>query len=57
VERADAADPQGDPALSRSIAAAIRKKLLVSGEVEMVAYGALPRSERKSKRVYDNRGF
>jgi phenylacetate-CoA ligase len=57
VERAEAADPQGDPACSRVIADAIRKKLLVSGEVEMVAYGALPRSERKSKRVFEHRGF
>jgi phenylacetate-CoA ligase len=57
VERVEGGDAGGDSALSRAIAGEIRKKLLVSGEVEIVAYGALPRSERKSKRVYDNRGF
>jgi phenylacetate-coenzyme A ligase PaaK-like adenylate-forming protein len=33
----------------------IKKQILVSGKVEIVNYGALPRSERKSKRVFDNR--
>jgi phenylacetate-CoA ligase len=57
VERAEKGNPGDDSALSQVIAGEIRKKLLVSGEVEIVAYGALPRSERKSKRVFDNRGF
>ena len=33
----------------------IKKEILVSGNVELVDYGSLPRSERKSKRVFDNR--
>ena len=34
---------------------AIKKQILVSGKVEIVDYASLPRSERKSKRVFDNR--
>ncbi len=33
----------------------IKKQLLVSAELELVAYGSLPRSERKSQRVFDTR--
>lgn len=33
----------------------IKNQILVHAEVEMVDYGTLPRSERKSKRVFDNR--
>ena len=33
----------------------IKKKILVTPEVEVVEYGTLPRSERKTKRVFDNR--
>jgi len=28
---------------------------MISAEVQIVDYGALPRSERKSKRIFDNR--
>ena len=40
---------------SRKIEDEIRKQILVSGEVTIIDYGSLPRSERKSKRVFDNR--
>ena len=33
----------------------IKHKLMVTPEVEVVGYGDLPRTERKSKRVFDNR--
>ena len=33
----------------------IKKQLLVSAELELVEYGELPRSERKSQRVFDTR--
>ena len=33
----------------------VKKKILVTPEVELVDYGTLPRSERKTKRVFDNR--
>ncbi|MEN8200440.1 MAG: ATP-binding cassette domain-containing protein [Thermodesulfobacteriota bacterium] len=32
-----------------------KKQLLVTPEVEIVAYGSLPRSERKSQRIFDTR--
>jgi phenylacetate-CoA ligase len=33
----------------------LKRKLLVTPEVEVLGYGDLPRTERKSKRVFDNR--
>ncbi|MBL0712885.1 MAG: phenylacetate--CoA ligase [Desulfosarcina sp.] len=33
----------------------IKRELMVTPEVEVVAYGSLPRSERKSQRVFDTR--
>jgi phenylacetate-CoA ligase len=57
VERLDGGDSAGDPALASAIEEEIKKQILVSGKVEIVAYGTLPRSERKSKRVFDNRGI
>jgi len=55
VERAEAGDASQDDQLSRRIEGEIKRRILVSGTVEIVDYGALPRSERKSKRVFDNR--
>ena len=57
VERTEGGHPAEDPALARSIEEGIKKQILVSGKVEIVDYGVLPRSERKSKRVFDNRGM
>jgi phenylacetate-CoA ligase len=56
VERMEGGSPAEDPALARSIEEEIKKQILVSGKVEILNYGSLPRSERKSKRVFDNRG-
>jgi len=44
-----------DGELKRNIENEIKKQILVSGAVSIVDYGDLPRSERKSKRVFDNR--
>ena len=57
VERAEGGDPGEDPALANMIQETIKKQILVSGKIEIVNYGILPRSERKSKRVFDNRGI
>jgi phenylacetate-CoA ligase len=57
VERTEGGHPAEDPPLARSIEEEIKKQILVSGRVEIVNYGTLPRSERKSKRVFDNRGI
>lgn len=40
---------------ARVVKDTIRRKILVTPEVEIVQYGTLPRSERKTKRVIDNR--
>jgi phenylacetate-CoA ligase len=55
VERAEQGERDGDTLLSAKIERAIRKETLVSGEVEIVDYQTLPRTERKSKRVFDHR--
>ncbi len=45
------------PEIERNVATAIKKALLVSSDVEVNDYHSLPRSERKSKRVFDNRAL
>ena len=55
VERTEGGNPAEDPTLASTIEEEIKKQILVSGKVEIVNYGALPRSERKSKRVFDHR--
>jgi phenylacetate-CoA ligase len=57
VERAEGVEKESDPEITRQVGDEIKKQILVSANVEMVEYGALPRSERKSKRVFDNREF
>lgn len=55
VERSDGGDPAGDPALAALVTQWFKKELMVSVSVDMVNYGDLPRSERKSKRIFDYR--
>lgn len=55
VERAEGASASEDGALTGTIEEEIKKQILVSGKVEVVDYGTLPRTERKSKRVFDHR--
>jgi phenylacetate-CoA ligase len=55
VERAERGNSEGDPVLSSTIEEEIKKQVLVSSKVEIFDYGTLPRSERKSKRVFDHR--
>ena len=55
VECGEGVDKSQDSELSKKISTQIKKEILVSGNVELVNYGSLPRSERKSKRVFDNR--
>ncbi len=57
VERDQGVDKEKDPELRHNISEEVKKQILVSAAVEIVDYGALPRSERKSKRVFDNREF
>jgi phenylacetate-CoA ligase len=55
IERDQGVDRNRDPELIKGITAEIKKQILVSADVQIVDYGDLPRSERKSKRVFDNR--
>jgi phenylacetate-CoA ligase len=55
VERAEQIVAGADPDLGRTLELLIKKKLLVSPTVEVVDYGSLPRSVRKSQRVFDTR--
>ncbi len=55
AERKQDVDASQNDALGRKIAAQIKHAILVSADVQVVDYGSLPRSERKSKRVFDNR--
>jgi phenylacetate-CoA ligase len=56
VERGQDTKSDRDEELAKNIGAEIKKQIMVSGNIEIVEYGSLPRSERKSKRVFDNRG-
>lgn len=57
VERADDAAPSQDQALAKTVSSSIKHSLMVSCEVEVLPYGELPRSERKTRRLFDNRKF
>lgn len=55
VERGRDADSSGDSRMAAMVKDSMRKKILVTPEVEIVEYASLPRSERKTKRVFDRR--
>jgi phenylacetate-CoA ligase len=55
VERVILDSPDADRDLAEAIGGEIRRQIMVRAQVELVDYGALPRTERKSRRVYDHR--
>jgi phenylacetate-CoA ligase len=57
VERAQGLKPSHDldKAIKKTVEREVKKQILVSCDVEVEDYGTLPRSERKTKRVFDNR--
>lgn len=55
IERAEGVDKKRTAELIHEIGHQIKKQLLVTAEIELVDYGHLPRSERKSQRVFDTR--
>lgn len=55
VERAAGRPAEQDAALKELIASEIRRHILVRCIVDVVDYGSLPRTDRKSKRVFDHR--
>ena len=57
VERISDDSPDADRQLIELITGEIRQQILIRTHVELVEYGSLPRTERKSKRVFDNRSM
>jgi phenylacetate-CoA ligase len=55
LECCDGDDPSCRPELAAAVQSEIKKKIMVSCEVQIVDYCSLPRSERKSQRFFDNR--
>jgi phenylacetate-coenzyme A ligase PaaK-like adenylate-forming protein len=55
IERAEGVSGGRSAELIHEIGHQIKKQLLVSADLELVDYASLPRSERKSQRVFDNR--
>ena len=55
LECCDDLNPSQKPELAAKVQAEIKKKIMVSCEVDIVDYCALPRSERKSRRFFDHR--
>jgi len=55
IERKEDGSGADDALLAERVAAEIRHKILVRSEVEIVDHGTFPRTERKSKRVFDLR--
>ena len=55
AERGTDSAASDDAHLGEKVSAEIRRKILVRTQVEIVPYGSLPRTERKSRRVFDNR--
>jgi len=55
VERGEGVERGRGEELVREIVHTIKHKLMVTPEVEMVDYASLPRSERKTRRVFDTR--
>ena len=55
VERGEGVDASRAAELVHEAGYQVKKQLLVSIDLELAAYGSLPRSERKSRRVFDTR--
>jgi phenylacetate-coenzyme A ligase PaaK-like adenylate-forming protein len=55
IERAQGVGAERSAELIHEAIHQIKKQLMVSADLELVDYGSLPRSEGKSKRVFDTR--
>ena len=55
IERAQNTNSTGDSQTAENIKTLIKHKIFVTPDVDVVDYGSLPRSERKTKRVSDVR--
>jgi len=57
VEREENIHESGDRVLADNISKKLRDRLMVSAAVDIMPYGNLPRSEKKTKRVFDARTY
>jgi phenylacetate-CoA ligase len=57
VERSPRIGEGADASLARAVADEIKHNLMVSCSVEIASPGTLPRSEKKTRRIFDNRTF
>jgi phenylacetate-CoA ligase len=55
VEREPGQGSERDRVLKSDLEHKIKNQIMVSADVAVVDYGSLPRSERKSQRVFDKR--
>ena len=55
VERGIGRTPSDDEHLAEQVTTEIRRKILVRSRVKILDHGELPRTQRKSQRVFDNR--
>jgi len=55
VERAEGVAAVRSPELAHEAGHQIKRQLMVTVDLELVDYGSLPRSDRKSQRVFDSR--
>ncbi len=55
IERGQGVDDARNAELIHEASHQVKKQLLVSAELELVEYGTLPRTEKKSQRVFDTR--
>lgn len=55
VERTTEGDKADDVYLVEHLATEIRRKILVRSQIEIVTHGTLPRTQKKSRRVFDSR--
>ena len=55
VERDPAGDPADDGRIQQEFEQLFKRQVMVSAKLKVCDYGTLPRTERKSKRIFDNR--
>ena len=55
LECREGLDDDSKRQLAEKVAQEVKRQIMVSCDVDACTYGSLPRSERKSKRVFDNR--
>lgn len=57
VEKTDGDSPDDDRRVADMVMSEIRQQIMVRAQVEVLPYRTLPRTERKSKRVFDHRSM